>query len=308
MSSISVVVPVYQSEESISELHQRLTKVLSSLTPNYEILLIEDCGHDSSWSKIKKICAEDKHVRAIHFSRNFGQHYGITAGLDHSTSDWVVVMDCDLQDRPEDIPALYRKAQEGFDIVLAVRHRRDQPFVQRIMVGFFYSLFNFLTDSPYDSRIGNFRILSRQVVESFREFREQLRFFGALVQWMGFPVAMVEVQHDQRPYGKSAYNYRKLFALGFNTVIAYSDKPLRLCVGFGFLTVVVSLGLAAFVVYNYFVHQSPVMGWSSLLVAISFFSGVILLNLGLIGIYLGKVFEEAKRRPLYIIHEKLNFP
>jgi polyisoprenyl-phosphate glycosyltransferase len=307
MSSISVVVPVYQSEESIGELHRRLTVVLKSLVPSYEILLVEDGGRDRTWALIEELCRVDKSVRGIHFSRNFGQHYGITAGLDHCCGDWVVIMDGDLQDRPEDIPALYAKALEGFDIVLAVRNARHQPLHLRFMVWVFYAVFNYLIDSPYDSRVGNFRIINRAVVENFRRLHEQLRLFGALVQWMGYRVALVNVEHDRRPYGKTAYNIRSLLILGFNTVIAYSDKPLRLSIAFGFATVLGSVVFGAYVVWRALVYGVPVMGWSSLMVMMCFFFGVVIINLGIIGIYVGKVFNEAKRRPLYLVREKLNF-
>lgn len=306
MSSISVIVPVYRSPESLHELYERLNKTLSALVADWEILLIEDCGGDNSWEIVKELCAKDRRVRGVRFARNFGQHYGITAGMDLCTKDWAVVMDCDLQDRPEEIAKLYHKAQEGFDIVLAARQRRHQSLLQRFIVATFYRVFNFLTDGKYDARIGNFRIVSRKVIDNFKTFREQLRFFGALVQWMGFPAATVEVQHDPRPYGESSYNYYRLLALGFNTVIAYSDKPLRLCIGFGLVTMAFSFSMAAFILYRYLAFGSAVMGWSSLIVTICFFSGVIILILGLIGIYLGKVFEETKRRPLYIIDQRIN--
>ncbi len=170
----------------------------------------------------------------MQFSRNFGQHYGITAGLDYCDGDYVVVMDCDLQDRPEEIPSLYNKAKEGFDVVLARRGKRRDPLRKRIASWSFYKIFSYLADMNYDSQVGNFRIISRTVVDNFRQMREQLRFFGGQVGWMGFPTASIDVSHDIRFEGKSTYTFAKLWSLSIETIIAYSDKPLRLAVQLGF--------------------------------------------------------------------------
>ena len=231
---ISIVVPVYKAENCLDELYRRLARALESISPNFEIVLVEDCGGDGSWEVIERLARQDVRVKGIQFSRNFGQHYGITAGLDHCVGDWVVVMDCDLQDRPEEIPRLYAKAQEGYDIVLARRGQRHDPLLKRFTSWLFYKLFSYLADMEYDGETGNFCIMSRKVVESFRKMREQLRFFGGLVQWMGFPTASVEVQHAERHDGKSSYTFAKLWKLATDTIIAYSDKPLRLSVRFGY--------------------------------------------------------------------------
>src|SRR5690606_9879648 len=196
---------------------------------------VEDCGGDASWDVIKRLAAVDPRVRGIQFSRNFGQHYGITAGLDLCRGDWVVVMDCDLQDRPEEISRLYAKAQEGHDMVLAKRGVRSDPTMKRIASWLFYKAFRYLTDIDYDGQIGNFRIMSRKVVVNFRRMGEQLRFFGGLVEWMGFPATSIDVKHDERFDGKSTYSIAKLWKLASETIIAHSDKPLRLATRFGFL-------------------------------------------------------------------------
>lgn len=298
---LSVVIPVYKAEHILDELYQRLKVALESISTDFEIVLVEDCGGDNSWQVIERLAAADPRVRGIQFSRNFGQHYGITAGLDYCHSNWVVVMDCDLQDRPEEIPRLYAKAQEGYDIVLARREvRRDSPF-KRITAWLFYKLFSYLTDIEYDGASGNFRIMSRQVVTNFRRMGEQLRFFGGLVQWMGFPTASIEVQHAERFEGVSTYTFAKLWRLATETIIAYSDKPLRIGVRFGFGMAGLAFGYGMYILLRAWAYGSPIPGWNSLIVSIYFIGGIIIAMLGIVGIYLGKTFDESKKRPLYII-------
>ncbi|OFZ65901.1 MAG: glycosyltransferase [Betaproteobacteria bacterium RBG_16_56_24] len=298
---ISVVVPVYKAENCLDELYRRLAQALESITPNFEIVLVEDCGGDRSWEMITRLAKQDARVKGIQFSRNFGQHYGITAGLDHCDGDWVVVMDCDLQDRPEEIPHLYARAQEGYDVVLARRGKRQDPLFKRFTSRLFYKVFSYLADIEYDAQTGNFRIMSRKVVENLRTMREQLRFFGGLVQWMGFPTASIEVEHAGRHEGNSTYTFAKLWKLASETIIAYSDKPLRLAVRFGFLMAFLAFCYGMYILGHALFYGSPIPGWNSLIVSLYFIGGVIIAILGIIGIYLGKTFDESKKRPLYII-------
>lgn len=298
---ISVVVPVYKAENCLDELYRRLVAALETISPNFEIVLVEDCGGDGSWQVIERLAAQDGRVRGIQFSRNFGQHYGITAGLDYCSGAWAVVMDCDLQDRPEEIPRLYAKAQEGYDIVLARRGKRQDALSKRFTSWLFYRLFSYLADIEYDGETGNFRIMSRRVVASYCEMREQLRFFGGLVQWLGFSTASIEVQHAERHEGKSSYTFAKLWKLATETIIAYSDKPLRMATKFGFLMASVAFCFGVYIMVRALVYGSPVEGWTSLFVSLYFIGGIIISILGIMGIYLGKVFDESKRRPLYIV-------
>jgi glycosyltransferase involved in cell wall biosynthesis len=298
---LSVVIPVYKAENCLDELYRRLKSALETISTEFEIVLVEDWGGDRSWKIIEQLASRDGRVKGIQFSRNFGQHYGITAGLDYCNGDWVVVMDCDLQDRPEEIPRLYAKAQEGYDIVLARRGKRQDPFLKRCTSRLFYKLFSYLTDIEYDAQTGNFRIMSRKVVDNFRIMREQLRFFGGLVQWLGFPAASIEVEHAERLDGKSSYTFAKLWKLAAETIIAYSDKPLRLSVSFGFLMAFFAFCSGIYIFSQALMYNSPVMGWSSLFVSLYFIGGIIIANLGILGIYLGKTFNESKKRPLYIV-------
>ncbi|MFC5511713.1 glycosyltransferase family 2 protein [Massilia jejuensis] len=298
---ISVVIPVYKAEKMLDELYRRLSQALETVTASFEIVLVEDCGGDNSWSVIERLAAADPRVHGLQFSRNFGQHYGITAGLDHCSGQWVVVMDCDLQDQPEEIPRLYAKAQEGFDVVLALRGPRKDPLLKRFTSWLFYRLFSYLADLDVDGDSGNFRIMSRRVVHNFTRMREQLRFFGGHIEWMGFPTASVQIQHSERFEGTSTYTFRKLVKLATDTIIAYSDKPLRLAVRAGFAMATVSFGFGTYILGRALWHGSAIPGWSSLIVSLYFIGGLIIGILGIIGVYLGKTFDESKKRPLYIV-------
>lgn len=301
MSHISVVIPVYKAEGCLEELYRRLKISLECITSDFEIVLVEDCGGDQSWPMIVDLAKRDDRVKGIQFSRNFGQHYGITAGLDYCDGDWVVVMDCDLQDRPEEIVRLYAKAQEGYDVVLAGRGQRNDPVAKRFTSWLFYKVFSYLSDMDYDGETGNFRIVSRKVVDSFRGMRERLRFFGGLVSWMGFPTATIDVQHDERFSGQTSYTFRKLWKLASETIIAYSDKPLRLAIRFGFIISGLAFSYGGYIIYRAIFKDVSIMGWSSLIVSLYLLGGIIISILGILGVYLGKAFDEIKRRPLYII-------
>jgi len=218
MPHISVIIPVYKAEGCLQELYRRLVLSLEQISPDFEIIMVEDCGGDRSWNIIEQLATQDNRIKGIQFSRNFGQHYGITAGLDYCAGDWAVVMDCDLQDRPEEIPRLYAKAQEGYDIVLARCGLRQDPLLKRFTSWLFYRLFSYLADIEYDGESGNFRIMSRNVVADFCRMREQLRFFGGLMQWIGFAPASIEVEHSERFEGKSTYTFASLWKLAANTI------------------------------------------------------------------------------------------
>lgn len=301
MADISVVIPVYKAENCLNELYRRLKASLEEITQDFEIVLVEDCGGDRSWDIIVELHRLDKRVKGIQFSRNFGQHYGITAGLGHADGDWVVIMDCDLQDRPEEIPRLYAKAREGYDVVMARRGKRKDGLLKRFTSALFYKVFSFLTSLKYDAQTGNFRIISREVATNFLNMREQLRFFGGLISWMGFPTASIDVMHDESFDNKTTYTYRKLWKLAIETIIAYSDKPLRLSIRFGFLISFFAFLYGGYIIFRSFTYSESIMGWSSLIVSLYFLSGIVIINLGIIGIYLGKTFDETKKRPLFII-------
>ena len=303
---ISVVSPVYMAEGLIDELVSRIEKTVGEITNDFEIILVEDQSPDQSWKEIQEICKDNPKVIGMALSRNFGQHNAITAGLDKSRGEWVIVMDCDLQDRPEEIRRLYDKSLEGHDIVLATRKFRKDNWVKKAGSKLFYSTLQYLTGIQQDRRVANFGIYKRQVVDVLvNEMRESIRYFPMMVRWLGFDVATVDVDHGKggRP---SAYKLRALLDLAFNIMLTFSDKPLRLTIRFGLLIILGSVLFGLFTIYRYLTNDISQEGWASLIISIWFMGGLIIFILGMLGLYLGKTFEEVKRRPIYIVKSVLN--
>jgi dolichol-phosphate mannosyltransferase len=306
MPYISVVIPVYKAEECISELYSRLKSSLELITNNFEIILVEDCGGDRSWELIKILAEQDLRVKGLQFSRNFGQHYGITAGLDVCDAEWIVVMDCDLQDQPEEIPLLLAKALEGFDVVFARRNQRKDSYLKKLSSHLFHLIFQYLTDVKSDESIANFGIYHSKVILNYRRMRESVRSFPLFVNWLGFNKAAIDVKHAERPYGSSSYTFIKLLKLAVNSIVAQSNKPLRLSIKAGFLMAAGSVALALYYAIRYFLYEIPVQGWTSVIVSMYFLAGLFFINTGFIGLYIGRIYDETKRRPLYVVNESVN--
>ncbi len=303
---ISVVSPVYKAENIVAELVKQVREAVSSITKDFEIILVNDASPDNSWDKIVAECAIDSRVKGINLSRNFGQHYAITAGLHYAKGDWVVVMDCDLQDRPDEIPNLYRKAQEGYDSVFAQRKDRSDGVVKKTFSKVFYRIFSYLTETRQDSSVANFGIYHRKVINAILEMHDQIRFFPAMVQWVGFKKYYLPVQHSERYEGKSSYNFKGLFRLALNTIIAFSDKPMRLTVKLGFFITFISFVVMLVYLVMYFTGHIKVLGFTSLMISFWLLSGIIIFILGFVGLYIGKMFEKVKARPVYIVKDDIN--
>lgn len=302
---ISVVIPVYGCKRALHELHQRLTQSLSKITTEYEIILVNDCCPQNSWETIEEICQKDERVVGIELSRNFGQIYAITAGLDHSKGDWVVVMDCDLQDRPEEIVRLYEKAQEGYDVVFARRAQRKDSAGKVFISKMFYSIYSFATDTDYDPAICNFSISSRKVIDSYCSMREMHRAFVAYIKWLGFRQTSIDVEHNERFEGKSSYNFKKRMKMASEILVSQSDKVLRFTVALGFFITLFSCFAAIALIIGYFTSH-VLSGWTSTIVTICFFGGILEMSIGLIGIYIGNIFMQSKQRPLYVVRTLRN--
>jgi polyisoprenyl-phosphate glycosyltransferase len=304
---LSIVSPVYRAENIVDELVTQIIRQVSQLTINYEIILVEDGSPDSSWQKITANCNKDARVKGIKLSRNFGQHYAITAGIDHAKGEWIVVLDCDLQDNPAEIIHLYNKAiQEQFDIVLAQRNKRQDGFFKRLGSSVFYLFFSYFTGVKQDGSVANFGIYHRKVIDSVKSMREPMRAFPAMINWVGFKKGKLLVQHQSRFEGSSSYDWHRLINLAIDFTVAYSDKPLKLTVKTGFL---ISAGSMCFAIYSLAAHllgKITVTGYSSLIISIWFLSGLIIFILGILGLYMGKIFESVKKRPIYIIDQQLN--
>lgn len=303
---ISVVSPIYRGEKMLDELIERLHQNLSSICENYEIILVNDASPDNSWSKIESICHNDSKVKGINLSRNFGQHYAITAGLNYARGEWVVVMDCDLQDRPEEIVHLYTKAQEGFDSVFAQRVERQDNFLKKLSSKLFYFVFSYLTETKQDATIGNFGIYNRKVINAILSMHDQVRYFPTMVKWVGFNQFAMPIEHAERAEGTSSYSFKALINLALNNIIAFSDKPLRLAAKCGFYISLISLIIGVIYIYRYFNGYIHVLGYASMIISIWFIGGIIMSLSGILGIYLGKIFDRVKDRPTYIVSESLN--
>ena len=303
---LSVVSPIYKGEKMLDELVSRVEEVLETLTADYEIILVNDCSPDDSWGRMKEICARDKRVKGINLSRNFGQHYAITAGLTETSGEWVVVMDCDLQDKPEEIPNLYKKALEGYDSVFAQRVERKDKLLKRLSSTMFNCAFAFLTDQEQDKTVGNFGIYSHQVIEAVLSMGDSVRWFPIMVKWVGFRIGYLPVEHAERGEGKSSYSLRRLLSVASDNMIAFSNKPLRLMLQFGFGVVVLSILIASFYLLRYLTGGIAVDGFTTMVISMWLLGGIIIMLIGMTGIYIGKIFDKTKGRPLYIIRDKLN--
>ncbi len=306
MIEVSVVSPVYRSAGLVYSFAERVTMALQQLHVSFEIILVDDCSPDLSWIKIEDVCSTNKNVKAILLSRNFGQHYAITAGLDIAKGNWIVVMDSDLQDRPEEIIQLYQKAKEGYEVVLCRRNKRTDGLFKKTLSKIFYSFLSFITGRKIDPAIANFGIYHRKVIDAIVSMRESIRYFPMMVLWAGFKTASIDVQHGTREEGKSAYNFRRLLKLGLDIVLSYSDKPLEIVAALGGIISLSTLVAGAVVLYRYFNHSITVQGYTSLLLSIWFLSGLIIATLGIVGLYVGKTFQGIKNRPLYITSKTIN--
>lgn len=300
---ISVVIPVYGCRACLDELHRRLTLSLSSITPDYEIVLVNDACPQNSWESIKAIATRDVHVKGLDLSRNFGQIRAITAGLHHASGDWIVVMDCDLQDRPEEIGRLYAKGREGFDVVFSRRAARKDTFVKKLLSRFFYWTYTYFTVGAFDSLISNFSISRRVVMENYMRIGDQNRAFVLFINWMGFKSAVIDVAHAARQSGQSSYSLRKRLQLALDIITTQSNKPLVLSIKAGFTVSLLALLYALYLVVRYFAFGVSVEGWTSTIVSIYFVGGIILAQLGIVGLYIGYVFDQTKGRPIFIVRE-----
>lgn len=303
---LSVVSPVYRAELQLQELVDRIVSSVKSLPCDFEIILVNDHSPDRSWEKIVELSKKYPFVKGIKLSRNFGQHYAISAGLDQANGDWVVVMDCDLQDRPEEIPNLFHKAQEGYHVVLARRAVRNDSFLKRLGSKLFYRTLAYLTGSEQDESIANFGIYRREVIHQIKSMKESIRYFPTMVRWVGFNQTAIDVIHAGNDMRSSSYNFKKLFNLALDIMLAYSDKPIRLTVKLGLMVALTGFIFAVYTLVRYMMGEIIVAGYASLIISLWLLSGFILVTLGIVGLYVGKTFEGVKKRPIYIIEEKLN--
>lgn len=304
---LSIVSPVYHGEKMLNELVQRIHAAIKELTDDYEIILVNDCSPDLSWQKITEICSHDKKVKGINLSRNFGQPYAITAGLSYAAGEYVAVIDCDLQNKPEDLPAMYRKAKEGYDIVSARRVVREDTFLKRLSSATFHRVYDFLSGFKTDKAVAEFGIYSRKVVKVYCSIPEYSRSFVELVHTLGFKKTTVDVLHDHRLEGESSYNLYRLLKLSYDSIISNSNRPLHLAVSLGLIMSVISFLMAIYNIFAKFYGLNEVVGYTSTIFSIWFVGGLLLFMMGILGLYIGKIFDQVKGRPVFIVSETLNF-
>lgn len=306
MIEISVVSPVYKGEKMLHELVERISKSVSAITPNYEIILVNDCSPDNSWNVIKEICVVDNHVTGVNLSRNFGQHYAITAGLFSSIGEWIVVMDCDLQDRPEEIPNLYAKAREGFDSVFAMRENRQDNGIKKLQSAMFHSTYSYMTGIKYDKSVGNFGIYNRKVIDAVLSMGDSIKSFGPMVDWVGYNKAYLPVQHAARAEGKSSFNLLKLLRQASDGIIGFSNKPLYMVMKFGFVIFGFAMVVALIYLCKYLFGGIGVSGFTTIVISLWLLGGIIIMLIGVVGVYIAKIFDRVKQRPPFIVSETLN--
>jgi dolichol-phosphate mannosyltransferase len=303
---IAVIVPVYNGRSMLEELCARLVASLSSIAENFIIVLVDDAAPDDPWPLIHKLARVEPRIKGIRLSRNFGQHHALTAGIDLTRARWYVIMDCDLQDAPEDIRQLYTTAINGHEVVVGFRRKEGAGFVKRLCSRAFYAVFRSLSGIQLEAETSNFRIFSNRAADGYRAMREQLRYIPASFEWMGFDSISVELPHHDRGEGRSSYTFLKLFSLAANTILAHSQMPLKIVAGFGLLMSAITFALACVFFGRALIFGTEVVGWASLMVTILFAASLQIALMGIIGIYIGKTFEETKRRPLYFVQDTVN--
>ena len=302
---ISIVSPVYRAEKILPILVSEINLVMERIGEDYEIILVDDRSPDNSWEVMKVLSSQNSKIKSIRLSRNFGQHSAIFAGLTKTKGDWVVVMDCDMQDQPKEIAKLYKKALEGYDIVLGQRENRKDKFLKKLSSKLFYKVFNYLSGGHFNNEIGNFGIYRKKAIDSILNINDYIKFFPLFINWVGFKSTSIPIEHSSREEGKSSYSISRLLKLAFNVIISFSDKPLRLFINFGLGISILSFILGIYYLYLAVTHRITQPGFSSLILSIWFLSGIIISCIGIVGVYLGKTFDQAKNRPTFIIDEEL---
>lgn len=307
MTLYSIVIPLYNEEEVVEECIKRVTAVCSAIEGDYEIIFVNDGSKDRTVDMVKETCAENRKIKLLSFSRNFGHQIAITAGMDFAKGDAVIVMDADLQDPPEVILDLIKKHKEGFDVVYAVRSKRKgETIFKKWSSKIFYRFLRYMCniDIPVDT--GDFRLISRKVCNVMKNLTERNRYVRGLVSWVGFKQAAVEYVREERFAGETKYPLKKMLKLSMDGITSFSTKPLTMSKNLGFLAALAGFIYMVIVILNKFIFGKTVQGWASLAVLILLIGGIQLIMLGIVGEYIARIFDESKNRPLYIIEDKTN--
>jgi len=299
---IAIVIPAYNEEDNVEIAYKRLKEVLDSTNYDYELIFVDDGSKDNTLSKLLELYEKDKKVKVISLSRNFGKEIALSAGLDYVDADAVIPFDVDLQDPPEVIPKLIAKFEEGYDVVNAVRIKREgETFLKRFTSKAFYKIINILSDIEIPQDVGDFRLISKAALNAVKQIRERKRFMKGIFAWVGFKTTSVYYERAPRYAGKTKWNYFKLINLAIEGITSFSIAPLRLASLLGLFVSFVAFLYAMWIIIQKLVYGNPVKGYPSIMVVILFLGGVQLITIGIIGEYVGRIYEEVKQRPLYIV-------
>ena len=301
---ISIVVPVYNEEKSIRLMYDRLIASMSSISSNFEIIYVNDGSRDNSFLELVKLSNEDERVKYINFSRNFGHQIAVTAGLDLSKGDAVVIIDGDLQDPPEVIPEMYAKHKEGFEVVYGQRlKRKGESFFKKITAKYFYRILKKITSVNIPVDTGDFRLIDRKIVNDLKKMPEQNKFLRGQIAWLGYRQTSVFFERDERKFGETGYPFSKMLKFALDGITGFSDVPLQFVTKTGIFISFISFLIILYAIFSHFVLEKTITGWTSLIISSMFIGGVQLISIGIIGEYISRINKNVQNRPLYIIDE-----
>jgi polyisoprenyl-phosphate glycosyltransferase len=304
---LSIIIPCYCEERNLRPLYERLKGVVERLSLSYEMVFVNDGSSDGTLANLKELASSDQTVKVLSFSRNFGHQMAVSAGLDFCSGSAAVIIDADLQDPPELIQGMTEKWREGYEVVYAVRTRRKgEGTLKLLTASYFYKFLKFLSDIDIPLDSGDFRLIDRKVIDQLTGMPERHRFLRGMVSWTGFKQIGLEYERDERLHGRTHYPLHKMIKFAVTGITSFSFFPLQLASYLGFATALLSFLYALYIVYDKLFNGTAVQGWSSLMVVVLFFGGVQLMTLGFIGEYIGRISDEVKRRPLYIVEERIN--
>ena len=301
---ISAIIPSYNEQDNVGLMYERMTKTLSKISPDYEIIYINDCSKDQTLLRIKELAAKDTHVKYSSFSRNFGHQIAVSAGLDYCSGKAVVIIDGDLQDPPELIEQMYEKYKEGYKVVYARRTSREgETWFKKATAKIFYRLLASMTSIDIPVDVGDFRLIDQVIVKHLRNMPEKSKYIRGQISWIGYKQTFVNYHRDARIYGKTNYPLRKMLRFALDGITAFSDKPLKIASGLGIVAAIVSLLALVYALVAHFCFNSTITGWTSLILSVLFIGGVQLITIGIIGEYIARINNDVRNRPLYILEE-----
>ena len=301
---ISAIIPSYNEQENVGLMYERMSKVLSKISDDYEIIYVNDCSRDETLLRIKSLAEKDNHVKYVSFSRNFGHQIAVSAGLDVCQGDAVVIIDGDLQDPPELIEQMYERYKEGYKVVYARRTSRDgETWFKKFTAKMFYRILASMTSIDIPVDVGDFRLIDKVIVQHLRNMPEKSKYIRGQISWIGYKQTFVDYHRDARIYGRTNYPLKKMLRFALDGITAFSDKPLKVASGLGIFSAIVSLLALVYALVSHFCFNNTITGWTSLILSVLFIGGVQLITIGIIGEYIARINNDVRNRPLYIVEE-----